>query len=155
MDACPTNCHTHVLTVTPMDDSSELTGSLSDFSDSYENGTMDNGQQFTTSMCIPLCVCICMTMYVGMYVCVCVCMHVCMYVHTYVYKYVVVNYFITGWESELQDCTRYVFTTMAAPDVTADPQRVRMCLLITLYCKIPVQAYDVYVYTLYQLLVTA
>ena len=80
MDACPTNCHTHVLTVTPMDDSSELTGSLSDFSDSYENGTMDNGQQFTTSMCIPLCVCICMTMYVGMYVC----MYACMYIHMYI-----------------------------------------------------------------------
>ena len=85
----------------------------------------------------------------------CVCMHVCMHVHTYVYKYVVVNCFVTGWESELQDCTRYVFTTMAAPNVMADPQRVRMCLLITLYCKIPMQAYDVYVYTLYQLLVTA
>ena len=44
MDGCPTNCHTHVLTVTTMDDSSELTESLSDFSDSYENGTMENGQ---------------------------------------------------------------------------------------------------------------
>ena len=44
MDACPTNCHTHVLTVTTMDDSSELTESISDFSDSCENGTMENGQ---------------------------------------------------------------------------------------------------------------
>lgn len=42
MDGCPTNCHTHVLTVTSKDDSNELVESYSD--DAFENGTMENGQ---------------------------------------------------------------------------------------------------------------
>ena len=43
MDGCPTNCHTHVLTVTTKDDSNELVESYSD--DAFENGSMENGQQ--------------------------------------------------------------------------------------------------------------
>ena len=41
MDGCPTNCHTHVLTVTNKDDSVDLAGSDND--DFEENGTIENG----------------------------------------------------------------------------------------------------------------
>ena len=42
LDCCPTNCHTHVLTVTTKDDNSDLVRSYSD--EAFENGTMENGQ---------------------------------------------------------------------------------------------------------------
>ena len=53
MDGCPTNCHTHVLTVTSKDDNvNDFTESLSDYS---ENGSMENGQQHLVAVYI-LCV---------------------------------------------------------------------------------------------------
>lgn len=97
LDGCPINCHTHVLTVTNMDDSNDLVESFSEY-DLSENGTMENGN---------ICICLCA-------VCIVEC---CI---------------VTGWESELQDCTRYVFTTMAVPDLLTGLQNVCICSSLTL-----------------------
>ena len=78
LDGCPTNCHTHVLTVTTTDDGSDLTESI----EVSQNGTMENGVLcMCVYMCVCLCACVCTYKYVRtcVYVCVCVSVRVCVF----------------------------------------------------------------------------